>query len=79
MGTAKPELSSAPPRYDERKAIGEVTVLVFELKPGQSEIRVRLPQDALAGIAGAAAKQKRFRELVMTELDQALKAFSKGA
>ena len=78
MATPKPALSPPPAGYDERSAIGEVTVLVFDMKPGQSEIRVRFPSDALAGARGASAKQAAFRDLVMDELGKALGAFSRG-
>jgi len=64
-----------PPEFDASSAVGEVRVLVFAMKPGQCEVRVRYPQEALSGQAGAAAKQDAFHSLVMAELQNSLRAF----
>jgi hypothetical protein len=53
-------------------AIGEVTVVVYGLEPGQCEIRVRFPDDALPGMPNAVARQNAFNGLVMAELKRAL-------
>lgn len=69
----------APPEYDEGAAVGEVTVLVFALKPGQSEVRIRYPTDALPGNAGAGQKMDKFHALVMDELESAFGASRRKA
>jgi hypothetical protein len=76
MAGPKPSMGPAPAGYDETSAIGEVTVLVFALKPGQSEVRVRYPKDALPGQAGASAKQSHFHQLVLDELQRSLRTFA---
>ena len=53
-------------------AIGEVTVIVYGWEPGQCEIRVRFPDDALPGTRNAVARQSQFNGLVMAELKRSL-------
>jgi len=61
--------------YDEKAAIGEIRALVFALRPGQVEVRVRYPRAALPGQAGARDKQDEFHRLVLDELQKALTTF----
>lgn len=76
MAGPKPHMASQPPGYDERSAIGEVTVLVFEMKPGRTEVRVRYPKDALPGASGAEKMQADFHRLVLDELQKSLRTFT---
>lgn len=76
MAGPKPSMGPAPAGYHEKNAIGEVTVLVFAAKPGQSEVRVRYPKDALPGQVGASAKQSDFHQLVLSELQRSLRIFT---
>lgn len=75
MASPKPSLRPPPPGYDETSAIGEVTVLVYALKTGRSEVRVRYPTNALPGQPGARAKQDQFHSLVLDELQKSLNKF----
>lgn len=76
MAGPKSSMGPAPAGYDEKSAIGEVTVLVFELKPGRSEVRVRYPRAALPGQADANVKQREFHQVVLDELQKSLRTFS---
>jgi hypothetical protein len=73
---AKPIASTGPPPHPLPSPIAEVQILVYALERGRSEIRVRLPDEAVSGRAGAARKQAAFRSLVLAELDEGLKALS---
>lgn len=53
---------------DPRVPIGEVQILVYAWERGQSEIRVRFPNEALVD----PATKTRFARLVMAELQRSL-------
>jgi len=53
-------------------AIGEVMVVVYGWDPGQCEISVRFPDDAIPGMPNAVARQNAFNGLVIAELKRAL-------
>lgn len=73
MAQPTPRLSADNP--ETRTPIGELHILVYDWKPGQSEVQVRFPVDALPGAPNAATLQGRFAKLISDELSQALRAF----
>jgi hypothetical protein len=55
----------------ERPVIGWVQVLVYAREPGQSEVRISWPDDALDESAAGAARRQKFLRLVSSELESA--------
>jgi hypothetical protein len=74
MADPVPSAESAP--LNPRTPIGHVTVLVYEMRPGQVEVQVRFPDEAMAAGSGAAAKRQEFSGLVMSELKNSLPTLS---
>lgn len=77
MATARPTLEKERPQAARKSPIGEVRILVYGLEPGQTEVQVRFPDDAVTGRAGASRKQAKFRELVVSEMNGAFETFGR--
>lgn len=63
----------------ERTPIAVINMLIYSWEPGQTEVQIRFPDETRPDRSGAVAKQTEFRNLVTTELRQALDALAPGS
>jgi hypothetical protein len=71
-------VSGTPPNYPGAP-IAEVQILVHGWERGNSEVRVKFPEEAQPGRRGAAANQARFRAHVIGELEDVLRRMEDAA
>jgi len=76
MAKPRPTLSAENPAA-KMSPIGEVHILVYDWKPGRSEVQIRFPPDALPGAPDFATLQPRFQKLIRDEFEDALETFGK--
>jgi hypothetical protein len=65
--TASIEKSWNPP-----PELGDVTVIVYRMEPGGSEVRINWPEAALQGGAAGAQYRNEFVKLIQSELQTTL-------
>jgi hypothetical protein len=75
MPTApRASIETASQPADARVPIGAVHVIVYDWLPGQTEVQIQWPKEALHGAADAGSRQDTFSKLVKSELADAIDA-----
>jgi len=79
MPAPTPHAVAGAPANLAGEPIAEVQVLVHGWERGNSEVRVKFPEEAQPGRRGAAANQARFRRHVIGELEDVLRRMEEAA
>lgn len=75
-GPIPSNVSSLPQAMVSQEPLGSVHIVVNAWSPGQTEVQIQWPQEALWGQPNAKAMQAQFRTLVEQELADAITALS---
>lgn len=73
MSTATPSIGTGAGQ--EPQAIGSVTITIYALSPGQTQVQVQWPEAAKSGRPDVQTARQQVRQLVHAEIDRSFDAW----